>query len=63
MLLAVIAGAFVVGVVLNMIRAIFAQAYGFLIPATLSFLFWYWIAMGAYRRAVRSPEDRRAPPP
>lgn len=61
MLLAIVAGAFVVGVVANTVRAIFARAYGFLIPATFSFFFWYWIAMGAYRRATRTPEDRRPP--
>jgi hypothetical protein len=61
MLLAVVAGAFAVGVVASAIRATFAQRYGLVIWAAVWFCFYYWIAVGAYRRAIRSPEDRRPP--
>jgi hypothetical protein len=50
--LSVVAGLLAVGVVLNMVRAVFAGQLLFLVPASLSLLFWYWIAMGAHRRAV-----------
>jgi hypothetical protein len=48
----IVAGLLAAGVVVNMVRAVFAGQLALLIPATLWLLFWYWIAMGAHRRAV-----------
>ena len=50
--LSVLAGLLAAGVVVNMVRAVFAGQLVFLLPGSLSLLFWYWIAMGAHRRAV-----------
>ena len=54
--LSIVAGLLAAGVVVNMVRAVFAGQLLFLVPASLSLLFWYWIAMGAHRRAVRPAE-------
>jgi hypothetical protein len=51
-LLSIVAGLLAAGVVINMVRAVFAGELVLLVPATLALLFWYWIAMGAHRRAV-----------
>lgn len=53
MLLCVVAGSFAAGVVVNSVRAVFAGQLTLLVPMSLAFLFWYWISVGAYRRAVR----------
>jgi hypothetical protein len=50
--LCVVAGILAAGVVVNAVRAVFAGELGVLLPISLVFLFWYWISVGAYRRAV-----------
>jgi hypothetical protein len=55
MILSVVAGCFAVGVFANAIRAVFQREYWFLLPGSLAFLFWYWICVGAYRRATTRP--------
>jgi hypothetical protein len=61
MILSVVAGFFAVGVIANAIRAVFQHEYWFLLPGSLAFLFWYWICVGAYRRAITRPAGLHAP--
>ena len=42
---------FGLGTGINAVRAVFEGELWFLLPAGVSMLFWYWIGMGAYRRA------------
>lgn len=48
----VVTGLFATGVVVNAVRAVFAGELLLLLPLTLVFFFWYWLSVGAYRRAV-----------
>ena len=52
MALCVIAGVLAAGVVVNAVLAIFHGDLVLLVPISLAFVFWYWISVGAYRRAV-----------
>ena len=52
MTLCIVAGLLAAGVVANGVRAVFHGDLLLLVPIALAFLFWYWISVGAYRRAV-----------
>lgn len=53
MTLCVVAGVLAAGVVVNAVLAVFHGDLLLLVPISLAFVFWYWISVGAYRRAVR----------
>jgi hypothetical protein len=52
MVMCVVTGVLAAGVVVNAVRAVFAGELTLLLPMSLAFLFWYWLSVGAYRRAV-----------
>ena len=52
MTLCVVAGVLAAGVVVNAVRAVFHGDLMLLLPISFVFLFWYWISVGAYRRAI-----------
>jgi hypothetical protein len=52
MALCIATGLLAAGVVVNAVRTVFIGELTLLLPLGVSFLFWYWISVGAYRRAI-----------
>jgi hypothetical protein len=52
MALCIVTGLLAAGVVANAVRTVFVGELILLLPLGVSFLFWYWISVGAYRRAI-----------